>query len=125
MSDTGLTAPDMTEPLSCYDVTVTVDHDGSSLYGLAELGAAARRAAASRRNASIMWAHTARQFISVVTVPAADRSGAAAVALAVVAEALEARPGRPAADGTVAADVMRRLVEPGIPAVFGTARPAR
>ena len=124
MSDTGLTVPDMTEPLCCYDVTVTVDHDGSSLYGLAELGAAARRAA-SRRNASIMWAHTARQFISVVTVPAADRSGAAAVALAVVAEALEARPGRPAADGTVAADVMRRLVEPGIPAVFGAARPAR
>ena len=122
MSDTGLTVLDMTEPLCCYDVTVTVDHDGSSLYGLAELGAAVRRAA-SRWNAGIMWAHTARQFISVVTVPAAGRSGAAA-ALAVVAEALEARPGRPAADGTVAADVMRRLVEPGIPAVFGTARPA-
>ena len=124
MSDTGLTVPDMTEPLSCHDVTVTVDHDGSSLYGLAEFGAAARRAA-SRRNASIMWAHTARQFISIVTVPAADQPGAAAVALAVVAEALEARPCRPAADGTVAADVMRWLVEPGIPAVFGAARPAR
>ncbi len=123
MSDTGLTVPDMTGPLCCYDVTVTMDHDGSSLAGLAEFAAAARQAA-SRRNASIMWAHTARQLISVVTVPAADQAGAVAVALEVVAEALEARPCRPAADGTAAGGSMRWLVEPGIPAVFGAARPA-
>jgi hypothetical protein len=116
----------MTGPLCCYDVTVTMDHDGSSLAGLAEFAAAARQAA-SRRNASIMWAHTARQLISIVTVPAADQPGAVAVALAalaVVAEALEGRPCRPAADGTVAAGSMRWFVEPGIPAVFGAARPA-
>ena len=65
----------MTGPLCCYDVTVTMDHDGSSLAGLAEFAAAARQAA-SRRNASIMWAHTARQLISIVTVPAADEPGA-------------------------------------------------
>ena len=113
----------MTGPLCCYDVTVTMDHDGSSLAGLAEFAAAARQAA-SRRNASIMWAHTARQLISIVTVPAADQPGAVAVALAVVAEALEGRPCRPAADGTAAAGSMRWFVEPGIPAVFGAARPA-
>lgn len=29
MSDTGLTVPNMTEPPRCYDVTITVDRDGS------------------------------------------------------------------------------------------------
>jgi hypothetical protein len=80
----------MTGSLCCYDVTVTVDHDGSSLDWLAGFAAAARQAAA-HRNASIMWAHTARQLTSIVTVPAADQPGAVAIALAVVAEALEVR----------------------------------
>ena len=44
--------------------------------------------AASNRAASVVRAHTAGQIISVVTVQAADRSAAVAVALAVVSEAL-------------------------------------
>lgn len=113
----------MTEPPSRFDVTVTMDHDGSTLHGLADFAAAARQAAA-HRNASIMWAHTGRQLISVVTVLAADQSAAVAVALAVVSEALDVWSCRPAADGTVAADLMRWLVERGVPVVLGTARPA-
>jgi hypothetical protein len=49
--------------------------------------------AASARNATVMSAHTAEKIISIVTVQAADRRAAAAVALAVVSEALR----RPAA----------------------------
>ena len=49
---------------------------------------------------------------------------AAAVTLAIMSEALDVRSCRPAADGTVAAGLMRWLVEPGIPVVLGTARPA-
>lgn len=79
MSDTGLTVPDMTGSVCCYDVTVTMDNDGSSLNELAEFAAAAGQTAA-RRNASIMWAHTARQLISIITVPAADQPGAVAAA---------------------------------------------
>jgi hypothetical protein len=71
-----------------------------------------------------MWAHTARQLISIATVQTADQAAAVAVPLAVVAEALDVRSCRPAADGTIAADLMRWLVEPGIPVVLGTARPA-
>jgi hypothetical protein len=123
MSDTGLMVLGMTEPLRCYDVTVTVNHNGSTLHQLADFAAVVRHAA-SRRGTSIMRAHTARQLISIVTVPAADQPAAVAVALAVVAEALEVRSCRPAADGTVAADLMRWLVEPGVPVVLGAARPA-
>lgn len=36
MSDTGFTVPDMTGPPSRFDVTVTMDHNGSTLPGLAE-----------------------------------------------------------------------------------------
>ena len=43
---------------------------------------------ASSKAASVMSAHTAEQIISVVTVQAADRSAAVAVALAMVSEAL-------------------------------------
>jgi hypothetical protein len=44
--------------------------------------------AASSRAASVVSAHTAGQIITVVTVEAAHRSAAEAVALAVVSEAL-------------------------------------
>ena len=45
--------------------------------------------AASARAASIVSAHTVSQIISIVTVLAADQPAAVAVALAVVAEALQ------------------------------------
>jgi hypothetical protein len=122
ISDTGITVPDMTEPPSRFDVTVTMDHNGSTLQGLAEFAAAARHAAA-RRNASIAWAQTATRLISIVTVQSANPAAAVAVALAIVSEAL-ARSCRPAADGTTASDLMRWLIERGIPVVLGTARPA-
>jgi hypothetical protein len=77
----------MTESPSCYDVNIIVDGDGGHLPDPARFGAAARRAA-SARSASVMSAHTAEKIISIVTVQAADRPAAVAVALAVVGEAL-------------------------------------
>ena len=87
MSDTGFTVPSMAEPPSRYDVTVTVARDDGSLPDPAVFAVAAEQAA-SARSASIMSAHTVEQIISIVTVPAVDRSSAVAIALAVVSEAL-------------------------------------
>ena len=64
-----------------------LNRDGGNLPDPAEFAVAAAQAA-STRNASVISAHTAEQIISVVTVETADRSSAAAVALAVVSEAL-------------------------------------
>jgi hypothetical protein len=79
--------PDMTEPLSRYDVTVTIGSDGGSLPYPA-FAVAADQAAWSRF-ASIISAHLADKIISVVTVAAPDRSAAVAVALTVVSDALK------------------------------------
>ncbi len=73
----------MHEPLSRYDVTVTLTKGGGSLPGPARFAAAAGQAA-SGKNASVMSAHTAEKIISVVTVEATGQSAAVAVALAVV-----------------------------------------
>ncbi len=88
MSDTGLTVPGMTELPRRYDVIITVDRDGGSSPNPAEFAVAAEQAA-SARAASIVSAHTASQIISIVTVLAADRPVAIAVALAVVSDALK------------------------------------
>jgi hypothetical protein len=92
MSDAGLIVPGMHEPARQFDVTVTITRDGGYLPGPAEFSPALQQAA-SRKNASVMTAHTAGKIISIVTVQTADRSGAVAVALAVVSQALT----RPAA----------------------------
>ena len=78
MSQTGLTVADMNEPLSRYDVTVTVGCDGGCLPDPAALAVAADQAAWSR-SASITRAHLADTIISVVTVTAPDRRAAVAV----------------------------------------------
>lgn len=83
--------PDMNESPNRYDVTVTVTRDGGYLPDPAEFAVGAE--AASGRASSVMSAHMAEQIISVVTVEAAERSSAVAVALAVVSEALK-RPAR-------------------------------
>ena len=87
MSETGRTVPDMNEPLSRYDVIVTVACDGGSRPDPATFAAAADQAA-WRRSASIVSAHLAGEIISVVTVTAPDRYAAVAVARAVVSDAL-------------------------------------
>ena len=87
MSETGRTVPDMNEPLSRYDITVTVGCDGGYLPEPAAFAAAAHRAAWSRA-ASIISAHLADKIISVVTVTAPHRYAAVAVAKAVVSDAL-------------------------------------
>ena len=74
MSETGLTMPDMNEPLSRSNVTVTVGCDGSSPPDPAAFAAAVDQAAWSR-SASIISAHLADKVISVVTVTAPDRWG--------------------------------------------------
>jgi hypothetical protein len=92
--------PDMNEPLSRYDVTVTVACDGGSGPDPAAFAAAAERAA-WRRSASIISAHLAGKIISVVTVTAPGRYAAVAVARAVVSDALNRQalsPGRSADD---------------------------
>jgi hypothetical protein len=88
MSETGLMVPDVNEPLSRYDVTVTVRCDGRSPPDPAAFVAAADQAAWSR-SASIMSAHLADKIISIVTVTAPDRYAAKAVARAVVSNALK------------------------------------
>ena len=87
MSETALTVPDMNEPLSRYDVTVTAGCEGGSLPDPAAFAAAADQAAWSR-SASIISAHLADKIISVVTVTAPDQYAAVAVARAVVSDAL-------------------------------------
>ena len=77
----------MNEPLSRYDVTVTVACDGGSRPDPATFAAAADQAA-WRRSASIITAHLAGRIISVVTVTAPDRYAAVAVARAVISDAL-------------------------------------
>jgi hypothetical protein len=88
MSQTGLTVADVNEPLSRYDVTVTVGCDGGYLPDPAAFTAAAGQAAWGR-SASIISAHLANKIINVVTVTAPDRYAAAAVARAMVSGALK------------------------------------
>lgn len=87
MSETGRSVPDMNEPLSRYDVTVTVACDGGSRPDPAAFAAAADQAA-WRRSASVISAHLADRIISVVTITAPGRYAAVAVAQAVVSDAL-------------------------------------
>jgi hypothetical protein len=77
----------MNEPLSRYNVTVTVACDGGSRPDPAMFATAADRAA-WRRSASVISAHLADRIISVVTVTAPDRYAAVTVARAVVSDAL-------------------------------------
>jgi hypothetical protein len=90
MSHITPTVPDMDNPPGRYDVTVRVDRDdGHFLPDPAAFAVAASRAASSM-NASVISAHTAEEIICVVGVAAPGRPSAAAVALAVVADALTA-----------------------------------
>jgi hypothetical protein len=77
----------MNEPLSRYNVTVTVACDGNSRRDPATFATAANRAAWSR-SASIISAHLTDKIVSVITVTAPDRAVAVAVARAVVSDAL-------------------------------------
>jgi hypothetical protein len=88
MTDTGRTIPNMNEPLSRYNVTVTVACDGVSCPDPASFTVAADQTARSR-SASIIGAQLADKIISVVTVTAPDRCAAVAVARGVVSDALK------------------------------------
>jgi hypothetical protein len=77
----------MNEPVSRYNVTVTVACDGDSRPDPATFAAAADQAA-WRRSASIISAHLADKIINVVAITAPDRYAAVAVARAVVSDAL-------------------------------------
>jgi hypothetical protein len=85
MSDTELIVPGTTEPLSRYDLTVTVARDSGDLPDPAEFAVAAGQAASST-NASVVSAYTAEQVISAVPIEMADQSAAVAMALAVVSK---------------------------------------
>jgi hypothetical protein len=84
----------------------------------------AAQQAAWVRSASIVSGHTAGQIVSVVTVLAVDQPAAVAVALAVVSDALKRPVASSTADGPAVPNLMRRLIEPDVPVVFGAARPA-
>ena len=93
MSHITLTVPGMNNPPSRYDVTVRVavrvaGDDGHPSDPAAFAVAASR--AASSMNASVISARTAEEVICVVGVAAPERRLAVAVALAVVADALNA-----------------------------------
>jgi hypothetical protein len=81
----------MNEPLSRYNITVTVGCDGSDRPDPARFTEAAERAA-WRRSASIISTYLADKVISIVTVTAPDRYAAVAIARAVVSDALEHQP---------------------------------
>jgi hypothetical protein len=87
-----------------YDVTVTINKDSVPLPGPAEFASAAEQAA-STQGASVMSAHTAEKIISVVTVAAASRPAAMAIALVVVSDALR-QPTGLGARGSSAKDDM-------------------
>jgi hypothetical protein len=89
MSHITLTVPGMNKSPSRYDVTVRVARDDGHLTDPAVFAVAASRAA-STMNASVLSAHTAQEIICVVGVAAPDQPSAVAVALAVVAGALNA-----------------------------------
>ena len=95
--------PGMYEPLSRFNVTVTISAD----HGLPDLISFAEAAdeAAWRRSASIVSAHTSDRIISIVTVHAPERYAAEAVARAVVSDALKLLA--PSAD-PLAADIRLR-----------------
>jgi hypothetical protein len=78
----------MNEPLSRFNVTMTVRCDGGYLPDPAAFAAAADQAAWAR-SASIVSAHLADKIISVVTVTAPDQYTATAVARAVASDALK------------------------------------
>jgi F420-dependent methylenetetrahydromethanopterin dehydrogenase len=76
----------MNEPPRRHDITIRVAKEA----GHTDPAAFAASQAAAGRDASILSAHTAEEIICVVSVPAATGPHAAAVALAVVADALSA-----------------------------------
>ena len=89
MSHSTLKVPGMNKPPGRYDVTVRVAKDDGHPADPAAFAVAVSRAA-SRVNASVVSAHTAEEIICVVCVAAPGRPSAVAVALAVVAGALDA-----------------------------------
>ena len=88
MPDIGLMVPGMYEPLSRYNVTVTISADDGQIPDLISFAEAADEAA-WRRSASIVCAHTSDRIISIVTVHAPERYAAEAVARAVISDALK------------------------------------
>jgi hypothetical protein len=91
MSYTALMVPVMDKPPRRHDITIRVPAEPGSHPNPAAFAITASQAAAAR-DASILSAHTAEEIICVVTVPAATGLEAAAVALAIVADALKAAP---------------------------------
>jgi hypothetical protein len=89
MSHITLIVTIMNEPPKQYDITIRVAHEAACPPDPAAFAVEANQAAAARA-ASVVSAYTAEEIICVVSVPAASGPGAAAVALAVVAEALRA-----------------------------------
>ena len=79
----------MNKPPRRHDITIRVATEAGGHLDPAAFAVAASQAA-SARNASILSAHTAEEIICVVSVPAATGPEAAAVALAIVADALNA-----------------------------------
>jgi hypothetical protein len=78
-----------------HDITIRVAKEAGHHPDPAAFAVAASRAAAGR-NASIVSAHTAEEIICVVSVPAAGRPDAVAIALAVVTDALKGAEPAPA-----------------------------
>jgi hypothetical protein len=81
----------MYEPLSRYNVTVTVSRDQDGQLPDPVAFAVAADEAAWRRSANIVSAHTDDRIISIVTVHAPDRYAAVTLAHAVVSDALSQR----------------------------------
>ena len=94
MSYATLTVPDVNEPPRRHDITIRVPAEPGSHPDPAAFAVTASQVAAAK-GATILSAHTAEEIICVVSVPAATGPEAAAVALAVVADALKAGQAAP------------------------------
>jgi hypothetical protein len=105
-----------------HDITIRVAKEEGHHPDPAAFAVAASRAAAGR-NASIVSAHTAEEIICVVSVPAAGRPDAVAIALAVVADALKGAEPAPAPGqlGTVPV-IVRGLAERRLPELVEATR---
>ena len=79
----------MNEPLRRHDITIRVAAEAGGHPDPAAFAVTASQAA-SARNASILSAHTAEEIICIVSVPTGTGPEAAAVALAIVADAFKA-----------------------------------
>ena len=123
MSDTGLTVPGMTELPRRYDVTVTVDRDGRRPRGPGRVRRGGRAGGISQSCQHRERTQPARSSASSPSWPqTSPRLPPSPWPSSPTRSSVRSR--LPPADRAAVADVVRRVVEPGVPVALRTACPA-